>query len=299
MVSWTGFPLLAAVSFVFLQLVGSSSAYLAHLSLAPPKITGPRPATPKVETRATVLSGYPKSRGVRGVRFSSKISTGEPRQDVEASGSARKKSKSTSRAKKKKQVQKKSKSKEPPYWSHPSDSVAVTYGPSNEVSSVQFKIRGNPRPLVRHRTSRGFTYNPSANLQKTFQKLVEKEVVARENLSAPIFNGDVCLVMSIVFRMKRPLKDFVGSKRDPDRLRENAQPQTTRIRQDVDNLTKFVLDSMNEVLYDDDSQISSLHVTKLLDNDGLCEGSTEVIVQRMTEEDLETLISNSFSILKT
>ena len=79
-------------------------------------------------------------------------------------------------------------------------------------------------------------------------------------------------------------------------MRENAPPQTSQTRTDVDNLTKFVLDSMNELLYEDDRQILSLHVTKVLDNEGLCEGSTEVYVRSINEKDVDILIHNSSGI---
>ena len=69
-------------------------------------------------------------------------------------------------------------------------------------------------------------------------------------------------------------------------------------KSDVDNLIKFVMDSMNEVLYPDDRQISSLHVTKLLDNDGLCEGSTEICLRAVSESDFDVLMDNSFKIVE-
>ena len=103
--------------------------------------------------------------------------------------------------------------------------------------------------------------------------------------------------MSIIFRMKRPKSHFVNNRPGPGRLKKTAPPQTSTIRTDVDNLTKFVLDSMNEVLYEDDRQIMSIHVTKLLDNDGDCEGSTEVYLRSMKEEDVESILTSSFSII--
>ena len=77
-------------------------------------------------------------------------------------------------------------------------------------------------------------------------------------------------------------------------MRPDAPPQTAQTRSDVDNLTKFVLDSLNELLYEDDRQVLSLHVTKLLDNDGMCTGSTEIHARRIcSEEDIEGIIQNS------
>jgi Holliday junction resolvase RusA-like endonuclease len=144
-------------------------------------------------------------------------------------------------------------------------------------------------------------YNPSSKYQKSFQYAVEKLIEQNQNISAtyPLFSSDESLIMTIIFRMKRPKLHFVNSKPGPDRLKKNAPPQTSPVRTDVDNLTKFVLDSMNQVLYDDDHQIISLHVTKLLDDGGMCDGSIEVFLQSIDDHNsLEHLLTNSMSILE-
>ena len=141
-------------------------------------------------------------------------------------------------------------------------------------------------------------YNPSEQLQRTFREIVHEVVFQEHNVQAPLFEEDEVLVMTIVFRMKRAKSHFVGGKPGPDRMKESAPSQTSQTRTDVDNLTKFVLDSMNEILYPDDRQIASLHVTKLLDNEGMCEGSTEVYLQSIRDEDVDTLLLNSFQVTK-
>ena len=101
--------------------------------------------------------------------------------------------------------------------------------------------------------------------------------------SIPLFKSEECLVMSIIFRLKRPLKHFVANKRGNGRLKDNApNALSAELRTDVDNLAKFVLDSCNELLYEDDKQIVSLHITKIYDNDDICVGSTEVCLRSIT-----------------
>jgi Endodeoxyribonuclease RusA len=53
-----------------------------------------------------------------------------------------------------------------------------------------------------------------------------------------------------------------------------ARPQVP----DIDNLSKFVLDGMNKLVYEDDRQVVKLVVYKLLDCVGECEGRPVVIV---------------------
>lgn len=186
--------------------------------------------------------------------------------------------------------------KDPSHWVENSDEVIVQHHDGDDkrrVSELRFKVRGNPRPLVRHRSRYGNIYNPSAKLQETFRKAVQDLVFFDNDLQPPIFEADEFLVMTILFRLKRPKAHFINGKPGPERLRESAPSQTSS-RVDVDNLTKFVLDSMNEVLYQDDRQIVSIHVTKILDNEGMCQGSTEVYLRSIEEEAMETLINNAF-----
>lgn len=171
---------------------------------------------------------------------------------------------------------------------------------SKRISKLRFKICGNPRPLQRHRSSRWRTYNPSVKYQKSFQDSF-KQLVSNyrgESVDYPLFDANEFLVMTIIFRMKRPKSHFVNNRPGPGRLKEKSPSQLSSIRSDVDNLTKFVLDSMNEVIYEDDRQITSVHATKLLDNDDLCAGSIEVYVRSIEDEDVEKILESSISIVE-
>lgn len=192
-------------------------------------------------------------------------------------------------------------------------------------------IRGNPLPLRRHRTRRGFMYNPSAATQLTFRQLVQRHimyVVATVDdddtnqhgttsndevggITVPLWNIEQPIAVSIVFRMKRPNSHFIGNKpfvertttatkkkkatnatAASSRLRPTAPKVmcTTSMRTDVDNLAKFVLDSLNNVTYADDKQIVSLHVMKLFDNDATnrYQGSTTITIRLLQDDDMTT-----------
>jgi len=185
------------------------------------------------------------------------------------------------------------------HWLDDQDESLMEYNKDGSLLAVRFKVRGNPRPLVRHRTARGIVYSPSSGLQESFRDRVF-QIMASEgkNLAAPLFREEDCLVMSVVLRMKRPKSHFVASRPGPDRLKATAPKAISQSRTDVDNLVKFVMDSMNQVLYPDDRQIASLHVTKVLDNEGLCEGSTEIYLRAIGEEDFDVVTMNSFQITK-
>lgn len=201
------------------------------------------------------------------------------------------------------------------HWTVDSDDFVLEYedldhqtaeGKPTSPSKLRFKVRGNPRTLQRHRSGNGHMYNPSLKYQRSFRKNVEGLLFPEEshkNLpgdsrpkqdQTPLFGSHEHLAMVIIFRMKRPNSHFVNSKPGPGRLKKNSPPQLSTIRTDVDNLTKFVLDSMIGILYEDDRQLASIHVTKLLDNEDLCQGSTEVHLRSIEADDLEKIIINSF-----
>jgi Holliday junction resolvase RusA-like endonuclease len=168
---------------------------------------------------------------------------------------------------------------------------------------IKFTIRGSPRVLIRHRTARGFMYNPSASAQEAFCDTLLNLLPLRYR---PIFTDDdedndklstvptvlfpqnECLKLTILFRMKRPLSHFIASKPGPGRLKSAfaGQRLASNNRCDVDNLAKFVLDSLNGLLYVDDKQVVSLNVLKVYDTEGSCLGATEVEISVMKEEDL-------------
>lgn len=249
--------------------------------------------------------------------------------------------------------------------------------------TVEVIVRGNPLPLRRHRTSRGYVYNPSASAQEIFKVIVKEQInnitnriTAASSSSSrtmtsnstgsssdmnnttataitlltaatttatsgraviitddddfkptvqtgtdtgeifPLFGINRQIAMSVIFRMKRPRNHFVSSKAGPGRLKDmycnttnestsagnsnvRILPSTTIVGSDVDNLAKFVLDSLNGVLYVDDKQIVSLHVVKLYDDycsgiDNCCLGSTQISIRAIdTVYDLNEYIQTS------
>lgn len=179
---------------------------------------------------------------------------------------------------------------EPTHWTNTSDPLLIIKG-GHSYDMLRFTVRGNPLPLRRHRTSRGFMYNPSAKAQESFRNCVTALIFNATqdgSLVDPIFPTEP-LHITLLFRLRRPLNHFRSSKPGQGRLRETAPDRLAVTRMDVDNLAKFVLDSMNGILYEDDKQIASLHLAKLFDNEGACRGATELMVRPFLHTDLHSL----------
>lgn len=101
-------------------------------------------------------------------------------------------------------------------------------------------------------TSKGFSYTP--------KKTKDAENIIRSTLGLqthPKFTGPVAL--SLVFHLKKPKSS------------KNKHPM---VRPDVDNYVKTVMDALNGVLFDDDSQVVSLSAKKKYSDE---EGITIVI----------------------
>jgi Holliday junction resolvase RusA-like endonuclease len=197
-----------------------------------------------------------------------------------------------------------SKKSTPYFWNDENDECIIVAGgesincnnkDNTGGKSLKFTIRGKPLPLVRHRSSRGFMYNPSGAAQEMFRDSLLRMLPQRHHpiiiddgssLDNPVtfFSKSEFLEMSIVFRLKRPKSHFVGSKPGPGRIKSDAPGKFHVSRTDIDNLAKFVLDSLNGILYEDDRQVVSLKAIKMLDSEGMCGGATDVTITVLEDE---------------
>ncbi len=151
-------------------------------------------------------------------------------------------------------------------------------------SLVSFSVSGQPIPLPRMRHFRNGFWNKAKKRATIFQNAVKLAIPSTAN--GVIFNKSESVSVTIWFSLRRPASDFVGGKRIPAGLRNAARflrfPPTGP---DIDNLTKFVLDALNGLVYKDDRQVVKLVVYKLRNNSGHCEGSTTVEVAKYIPTD--------------
>lgn len=111
---------------------------------------------------------------------------------------------------------------------------------------------GDPKAQKRHRTGRGFNYDPSAPDKADFLGIVQH--------NAPTTPLDKPLSVQISYYFQRPKSHF-GTGRNEGKLKSSA-PENHIGKPDLDNLAKFVLDALNKVYWRDDSVIVRLTVDK-------------------------------------
>ena len=125
------------------------------------------------------------------------------------------------------------------------DSINIGYI-SNPNYNISFTVYGEPTPLSRHMLSKGRMYNPSGMHQREFAKACENFLPLKP-LEGP-------LEAKMIFYFSRPKYQFRTGKNS--HLLKNGISNWNSTRKDLDNLIKFVLDSLNNKAYLDDSQVT-------------------------------------------
>ena len=141
------------------------------------------------------------------------------------------------------------------------------------MKKAKFTIPGKPVPQKRHRMGRGFSYDPSA----PDKKRVRTELILA-NRQKYIHKGDVS--MFITFHMQRPKSHYRTGKFKE--FLKKGSPYKHTSKPDIDNLVKFVMDSLSGIngFFLDDNQIVSVYADKIYSD----KPRTEIIIIDVDEE---------------
>lgn len=149
--------------------------------------------------------------------------------------------------------------------------------PGPMVYALTRSVRPIPMPRPRNRMLPGgrfAVYNPATHQIHACRVWLR---TVFEGRTIPLYAPVLPVAVSFTFRIRRPNSHFQGG----DRMRP-LRPEFRRRRVgagDLDNFAKFILDAMNGVLFHDDSQVTSLTVCKLWDEDADGVGSTTIVIQ--------------------
>ena len=137
---------------------------------------------------------------------------------------------------------------------------------------LEFTVLGEPKGKARHRTTKsGFTYTPKEQIQ--YENLVKISFQEAYPNWVPTDKEIVHVDISAYFLTP---KAFSKSKREliqMDLLHPMKKP-------DVDNIAKSILDSLNNIVYLDDKQVTCCVVSKYYDD------KPRVDVSIMIKEDI-------------
>lgn len=132
------------------------------------------------------------------------------------------------------------------------------------ATEIYFEVAGKPSPKKRAAFGRNNNrYNPSKVDEQDFAEVATGLCRLKNEGSVPKFPSHALLVVQITFYFpcKKPLCASLCKEAD------------------IDNLCKFVLDALNEVLYTDDRQIVELTASKCFASAGSV-GRTAVSIKR-------------------
>ena len=114
----------------------------------------------------------------------------------------------------------------------------------------------------------------------------------------PIFKKGVPVAVELEFHRRPPNDDFIANNRQnyfKDRIMKvifgGFKLMFDTKRPDADNLQKFVLDALEGIAYEDDAQVVSIAVKKVLDTNPPCEGRTYICFRKANDKDAMPIIS--------
>ena len=99
------------------------------------------------------------------------------------------------------------------------------------------------------------------------------------------------LSVSLIFTMQRPKYHYVACDPNKKKLKDSAPQKIYVAKKDVENRAKFVLDSLNGIVYKDDAQIVHLSAFKVYADVETNLGCTHINIKVITDEDVQSMIN--------
>lgn len=129
------------------------------------------------------------------------------------------------------------------------------------MNEITFIVNGDPIGKHRHRSMvlpNGMIHNYNSTTNTRYEKLVAMEY--KRQCSGIYFVGELEVIINAFFGVPKS-----WSKRKKEQaLNGEFRPQS---KPDCDNVSKIILDSLNQVAFDDDKQITDLHTHKYYSNE--------------------------------
>jgi len=122
--------------------------------------------------------------------------------------------------------------------------------------NVHLTVKGEPKAQKRHRSGsrngKSYTYDPSSSDKADFLVLMHNSAP-----KSPL-QGPISLLCK--FHCTRPKAHFKTGK-NAGQLKPTA-PIWCQTRPDIDNYLKFIMDCANKILFNDDSQVVKVEMSK-------------------------------------
>ena len=152
---------------------------------------------------------------------------------------------------------------------------------------IHGKPRSMPRPTFMSWTKKDKLMQRVVNAAKPHLETFRGTVLTMLQQNYSITNGILSLFptqtvsLQLTFCRHPPNSFFQAKKRNGKDLRKMIN-EPDKMKPDIDNLAKFVMDALTGIVYTDDSQVTELVLRKLIDNKDPYEGKTIISIKLHT-----------------
>lgn len=150
-------------------------------------------------------------------------------------------------------------------------------------NSIVFTIEGNPKALATKSSKKVWLRDPCKDAKRLFRESVRNTVFKGngESTTGVVFDTSIPLIVDIGFFLQVPQYMFVNNDRHQGRIKpERISSWPTK--PDLDNLDKFVLDALQGLIFENDSQVVSQTICKSYDWNPPFSGRNEVHIRPAT-----------------
>lgn len=139
------------------------------------------------------------------------------------------------------------------------------------MREVKLYINSAPIPQKRHRHNGNKTYDPLAGVKKAYKNVIQVQMNQFLEHSEHMLCGPIHVTINFFM----PLPNSKSSRKTKG-LYHIQKP-------DIDNLLKFILDTMSGVVYADDAYIFKIESTKFYST----QPRTEIILREVLQEEID------------
>ena len=138
---------------------------------------------------------------------------------------------------------------------------------------IKFTIFEKPIPQQRHRHNNNKTYDPQHSDKLYFKSIISHTIRTHNALEEHTFCGPIEISLSFFLRLpkSKQLRKTKG-------LYHISKP-------DIDNLIKFILDVMSDIIYADDAYVCKINAAKYYSDTPRTEITVKEIIQEQIRED--------------
>lgn len=130
------------------------------------------------------------------------------------------------------------------FYSH----IKINFNRGDEVVVVEGKIKGKARPRFNTKTGRAFTPGDTITYENWIKCCYQEQ-------DGKFIDGPVRARIEVYYKIPKSY-----SKKRVQAIRDGLEMPLKK--PDSDNIAKIVLDSLNKIAFDDDSQVADLRVIK-------------------------------------